>query len=195
MKDKITSNLLKTIAIILLIIGLPEMPYQYYELMRFVLTAIFIWFVIIEKDSEKQGWKYTFGALAILFNPFFKLKIEESGWKIIDIITAILLLINIIESKLDFRNLSFSQFRLIFFMLLISVFHKETFKKYWLIYVLVVFLIVSGAYNKYLHFSAEQRAKMEGRRVMDSIEYSTRMADSLAELDAPMMPIDSAVSY
>ena len=41
-------------------------------------------------------------------------------------------------------------------------------------------------------FSFEEKAKMEAKRVQDSIEASTRMADSLAALEASMMPADSA---
>ncbi len=41
--------------------------------------------------------------------------------------------------------------------------------------------------------SAEEKAKMEAKRVQDSIEASTRMADSLAALEASMMP-DSAAA-
>jgi hypothetical protein len=42
--------------------------------------------------------------------------------------------------------------------------------------------------------SAEEKAKMEAKRVQDSIEASTRMADSLAALEASMMPADSAAA-
>lgn len=40
--------------------------------------------------------------------------------------------------------------------------------------------------------SAEEKKKAEEKRVQDSIEAAQRMADSLAAMEAAMMPADSA---
>jgi protein involved in sex pheromone biosynthesis len=41
--------------------------------------------------------------------------------------------------------------------------------------------------------SAEEKKKAEEKRVQDSIESAQRMADSLAAMEAAMMPTDSVV--
>ena len=48
--------------------------------------------------------------------------------------------------------------------------------------------------SNYRILNNEEKAKMEAKRVQDSIEASTRMADSLAALEASMMPDDSESS-
>ena len=40
--------------------------------------------------------------------------------------------------------------------------------------------------------SAEEKKKMEEKRIQDSIEAAQRMADSLAAMEASMMPADSS---
>ncbi len=42
--------------------------------------------------------------------------------------------------------------------------------------------------------SAEEKKKMEEKRIQDSIEAAQRMADSLAAMEASMMPADSAMA-
>ncbi|MCU0441058.1 MAG: hypothetical protein MUE96_01535 [Bacteroidia bacterium] len=42
--------------------------------------------------------------------------------------------------------------------------------------------------------SAEEKKKAEEKRIADSIEAATRMADSLAAMEAAMMPADSAAA-
>jgi hypothetical protein len=41
--------------------------------------------------------------------------------------------------------------------------------------------------------SAEEKKRMEEKRVQDSIEAAQRMADSLAAMEAAMMPADTTV--
>jgi hypothetical protein len=42
--------------------------------------------------------------------------------------------------------------------------------------------------------SAEEKKKAEEKRIQDSIEASQRMADSLAAMEAAMMPADTTVA-
>jgi len=42
--------------------------------------------------------------------------------------------------------------------------------------------------------SAEEKKKMEEKRIADSIEAATRTADSLAALEASMLPTDSVAT-
>ena len=42
--------------------------------------------------------------------------------------------------------------------------------------------------------SAEEKKKAEEKRIQDSIEAAQRMADSLAAMEAAMMPADSAAA-
>ncbi|MFN5665280.1 MAG: hypothetical protein ACK461_08895, partial [Bacteroidota bacterium] len=42
--------------------------------------------------------------------------------------------------------------------------------------------------------SAEEKKKAEEKRIQDSIEAATRMADSLAAMEASMMPADTTAA-
>ena len=88
---KTANKLLVFILAVLLNACLFKLPYEYYEIIRFVLTASFIWLIINLKGIDNLGLKYFFGTLAILFNPFFKLKIGPDLYKIIDLIVSIVL--------------------------------------------------------------------------------------------------------
>lgn len=71
------------------------MPYGYYQLVRF---AAMVGFGYLALDSKKVGdepglWIYS--ALAILFQPFFKISLGREIWNIVDVIVGIGLLISL----------------------------------------------------------------------------------------------------
>ena len=87
----------------LLIICMFELPYEYYEIIRFILMAGFAWLAISLKGEEKLGWRFFFGSLALLFNPFFKLKIGADICKVIDGFVSSIILLTVIKDNLNFR--------------------------------------------------------------------------------------------
>lgn len=72
---------------------LPSWPYGYFILLRWFITAsatVVAWGFY---KSELAGWALAFGAIAILFNPFFPFFMNKSSWVAIDMVTAILFFI------------------------------------------------------------------------------------------------------
>lgn len=85
---------IKIILAILFFVCLLDMPYGYYQSVRF---AGLVGFVILAYQANQQG-KQTetiiYGALALLFQPFFKIALGRQIWNILDIIVGLGLIIS-----------------------------------------------------------------------------------------------------
>jgi hypothetical protein len=88
--------ILKIFLALLFFLCLLDMPYGYYQLVRF---AGLIGFVILAYQAHEQG-KQTemiiYGGLALLFQPFFKIALGRDIWNIVDVIVGIGLLLSIL---------------------------------------------------------------------------------------------------
>lgn len=83
---------------VVLLLCLANMPYGYFQFARFVSL---IGFAILAYQSNKKGKQsevIIYGALALLFQPLFKISLGRTLWNIVDIIVAIGLLISIFGS-------------------------------------------------------------------------------------------------
>src|SRR5690554_3287036 len=94
-----TSNLIKTSLSILLFLCLLKMPYGYYQLVRFLalIGFAFLAFEAYQKDNLTATFIYI--ALALLFQPFFKIALGREIWNIIDVVVGVGLLISLFTNK------------------------------------------------------------------------------------------------
>jgi hypothetical protein len=92
-------NLIKIILSILLIICLLEMPYGYYQFVRFAAMVGFTYFAYSASLQKKQNEVFIFIALAILFQPFIKIALGRTIWNIVDVIVGIGLIASLFKSK------------------------------------------------------------------------------------------------
>ena len=84
----------------LLLLCLAKMPYGYYNVTRFAAMVVFAYMAYLYAEEKKQGLMVTFGALALLFQPFVKIAIGRTMWNIVDVAVAILLItLTIIDFK------------------------------------------------------------------------------------------------
>lgn len=89
------SNLIKIILAVLFFACLLDMPYGYYQLVRFVGL---IGFSILAYQANQQGRQIEtiiYVGLALLFQPFFKIALGRQIWNIVDVVVGIGLLISI----------------------------------------------------------------------------------------------------
>ena len=77
----------------MLLIGVAPLPYGYYLLLRVVATGIFIWAAFVSHERKNEILPWVFGALAILFNPIFKIHLTKEVWMAVDVAAAIFLFI------------------------------------------------------------------------------------------------------
>lgn len=86
-------NYLYLILAAILLLCLAPMPYGYYQLVRFVAMVAFAVMAWSYYEQKREGWAVTFGALALLFQPFVKIALGRTLWNIVDITVAILLIV------------------------------------------------------------------------------------------------------
>ena len=85
----------KIILSILFFLCLANMPYGYYQFVRF---AGLIGFAILAYQANQQGRQtemIIYGGLALLFQPFFKIALGRQMWNIVDVVVGIGLVISI----------------------------------------------------------------------------------------------------
>ena len=88
------SNLIKIVLAVLFFLCLADMPYGYYQFVRF---AGLIGFAILAYQAHEQGRQtemIIYGGLALLFQPFFKIVLGREMWNIVDVVVGIGLLIS-----------------------------------------------------------------------------------------------------
>ena len=91
---------IKPIMAVMLLACLLHLPYGYFSLLRFVAMVVFtvpaypLEEIAPQYNKEKNGaLTVTFGAFALLFQPFIKIALGRSLWNIIDVAVAVFLLI------------------------------------------------------------------------------------------------------
>ena len=89
--------LILAVAIILLLC-LADLPYGFYTLVRFVSAFAFAYLSYDYFKSKKNGLGFVFAALALLFQPFFKVALGRTIWNIVDVIVAVGLLYLLIST-------------------------------------------------------------------------------------------------
>jgi hypothetical protein len=83
----------------MLILCLFNMPYGYYQIVRFFASAVFVFLGIKYFHSGKENLSYLYFLLALLFQPIFKIALGRELWNIIDVAVAIFLIATILKTK------------------------------------------------------------------------------------------------
>ena len=78
---------------ILLLLCLADMPYGYYQFVRFAAAAFFGYAAYLENESGSKELAIVLVLLALLFQPFFKIALGREIWNIVDVIVGIGLLV------------------------------------------------------------------------------------------------------
>ncbi len=94
-------NLIKILLAILFLLCLVDMPYGYFQLVRFLGMTGFCLLAFQEKNKVLYA---TWIASAILINPFFKIPLGRTVWNIVDVIWSIVLISTIIMTHLSNRK-------------------------------------------------------------------------------------------
>lgn len=92
---------IKLILAVLLLLCLFPMPYGFYELVRFVAFVGFGYLAFVANKRNSQNEMILFGALALLFQPFFKIALGRTLWNIVDVVVGIGLIITSAKNKIS----------------------------------------------------------------------------------------------
>ena len=75
------------------------MPYGYFQLVRF-LALIGFGFLAYQANQQAQQTKMIiYGALALLFQPFFKVALGRELWNVVDVIVGVGLLVSLAKNN------------------------------------------------------------------------------------------------
>lgn len=89
------NNAIKIGLAILLFLCLADMPYGFYQFVRFVGLIGFAILAYQAHEQSRQTEMIIYGGLALLFQPFFKIALGREIWNIVDVIVGIGLIISI----------------------------------------------------------------------------------------------------
>jgi hypothetical protein len=75
------------------------MPYGFYQFVRFTALIGFGILAYQANENDNQTELIIYGALALMFQPFFKISFGRDLWNIIDVVVGIGLLISVLKEK------------------------------------------------------------------------------------------------
>ena len=86
---------IKIILAVLFFICLAEMPYGFYQFVRFAGLVGFAILAYQAHEQNRQSEMIIFVGLALLFQPFLKIALGRQVWNIVDVVVGIGLIISI----------------------------------------------------------------------------------------------------
>jgi hypothetical protein len=90
---------LKLLVSLILLLCLLDMPYGYYQFVRFISMCGFVYLAYSSNEVNKKNEAFVYIALAILFQPFVKIALGRTIWNVVDIIVGIGLILSVFPKK------------------------------------------------------------------------------------------------
>ena len=82
-----------------MLLCLLPLPYGYYELVRWGGMVCLGVLAFQSYQQKQEGWTVAYAALALLFQPFFKIALGRGMWNVVDVAVAGLLLWTVWKEK------------------------------------------------------------------------------------------------
>ena len=95
---------IKIVLTILLFLCLVDMPYGYYQFVRFAAMVGFGILAFQSSESENKTFAIVYGALALLSQPFFKIALGRELWNVVDVIVGVGLIITLFINKQETKD-------------------------------------------------------------------------------------------
>jgi len=81
-----------------------KMPYGYYEFIRFVAMIGFAYLVFEANELKRSSEMFIYIALAILFQPFFKIALGREIWNILDVVVGVGLIASVFIKREEVKQ-------------------------------------------------------------------------------------------
>jgi hypothetical protein len=91
-------KVIKIVLAVLFFLCLLDMPYGFYQLVRFVGLIGFGILAYKAYQNENQIEAIVYGGLALLFQPIFKIALGREIWNIVDVVVGIGLLLTLMKN-------------------------------------------------------------------------------------------------
>ena len=92
-------KIIKIVLAALFLMCVIDMPYGFYQLVRFIAMVSFGFLAFKANENGKQTEMLIYGTLALLFQPLFKIALGRELRNIIDVVVGIGLLISVLKEK------------------------------------------------------------------------------------------------
>ncbi|WP_298395257.1 DUF6804 family protein [Flavobacterium sp.] len=92
-------KLLKLFVSIILLLCLFDMPYSYYQFVRFATIIGFAYLAFLANKQANKNSVFIYVGLALLFQPFLKIALGRTIWNIVDLVVGVALLFSIFISN------------------------------------------------------------------------------------------------
>jgi len=92
-------NVAAAVSVFMLLLTIPRLPYGYYILLRWAVTATALFSAWVADQCKYKFWVFLMGGIAILFNPIVPIHLSKEAWIVIDSIVATVFLISIFHIK------------------------------------------------------------------------------------------------
>jgi hypothetical protein len=70
------------------VVAFADLPYGYYQLLRVAITGYAAWTAWQAFENNRTTWAWTFGFLAVLYNPLIKISLDREIWSVVNLVTA-----------------------------------------------------------------------------------------------------------
>lgn len=94
----------KLILTVLFLCCLFDMPYGYFQMVRFLSLLGFVLLAYIDGKKKNKTLTIVWVCSAILINPLIKISLGRTIWNIVDIIWALILIITLINDLIWWRK-------------------------------------------------------------------------------------------
>ena len=86
---------IKIVLTILFLLCLLDMPYGYFQIVRFAGLLGFGLLAYQANENKQTEMTIIFIGLALLFQPFFKIALGRQIWNVVDVIVSVFLIVTI----------------------------------------------------------------------------------------------------
>lgn len=93
------NSFIKIVLTGLLFVCLINMPYGYYQFVRFASMIGFAYLAYSVNEQNNKNEAFVYVALAILFQPFIKIALGRTIWNIVDVLVGIGLIISLVLNR------------------------------------------------------------------------------------------------
>ena len=95
-------KVIKVVMAFLFFLCLADMPYGYFQLVRWAALVVFVLFAFEARKKNRQHEMLLYIGLAILFQPIFKIALGRGLWNVVDIVVgAYLIYSSVVNKKLS----------------------------------------------------------------------------------------------
>ncbi len=91
------NSIIKILLAALLLLCLINMPYGYYQFVRFAAMIGFAYLAYSANEQSNRNEVFLYIVLALLFQPFIKIALGRTIWNVVDLIVGIGLVISSIK--------------------------------------------------------------------------------------------------